>query len=196
MVLVIVLVHAVSSHEVEIGIVSFDYLAHTLDVFGIVVVVDGIGLRLAHDAAVGDVIEAGETDRDQFALCQRDEIFIARLPQAVPFEAKVLEPVAVRRIRHHFRRPGLVVLNATDLYRRIVDVDPVVGKLLAVFSDQGHGEEVAILQRPGRANGVFRQSRPQRFRKLAQWRRTDDVIGDNFASLAIPRRALDFPLIH
>ena len=56
MVLVVVLVHAVAADQMQRRIVRCDVLADRVDVRLVVVVVDRVGLVLAHHAAVLDLV--------------------------------------------------------------------------------------------------------------------------------------------
>jgi hypothetical protein len=124
--------------------------------FRIVVVVNWIRFFLSNHATIEDIALARQADLDQLALGQGNQIFIFRIPEAVVFKTKVFEPVAgFVRIGHHFRGPGPEVLNPANLHTRIVNVDPIIMKSVAVFQDQHHGQEVAVFERIGGALCFF-----------------------------------------
>ena len=71
-------------------------------------------------------------------------------------ETEILEAItSLVRIGDHLRRPGAKVLNATNFYARVMDIDPVIVKHLPILQNQHDGEEIAILQAFGRADGAI-----------------------------------------
>ena len=146
-ILVVVLVHAVAADQVQTGHVLFQPLAKQADAVLVVLVINGIGTALTDHGAVDHVAGRNEAQLDQFLVGQADQRLVGRFPQSVAREAEVFEPQAIKlRIGHQVWRPGLEVLDASDLYRGIVDIDPVVVEAVDIAHDQGHGQEVAIAQ--------------------------------------------------
>ena len=73
------------------------------------------------------------------------------------FETKIFQAVAsFVRLRHHLRRPRSEVLDPAHLYTRIMDVNPVVVKSVAILENEHDGEKITILERVGRAFRFFR----------------------------------------
>ena len=186
-VLVIVFVHPVAANEMEIRITLFELLANGADVLGVIVVVNRISFFLANHRAVEHVTGFGQTYLKQLALGQLDQVFILRIPNAVVFEAEILKTVTrFVGVRYHLGRPGTEILDPADFDVRIVDVNPVVVKRIAILYDQHDGEEVAVLQRIGRGPGRFGNSRPNSANQLAHRRRGNNML--RFELLRFPLR--------
>src|SRR5207247_10933517 len=74
-----------------------------------------------------------------------DERVVVQRPEVVAGAAEVLEADASRRrVGHHPRAPGAVVLDAPDAHRGLVDVDPVVREEVLAVDDERDGQEVAV----------------------------------------------------
>jgi hypothetical protein len=113
---VVVLVHPVPPHGVEVGD-GVDVRPRRVEVFGVDRVVDGVGLGLPDDGAVEDLGRVDEAQRREFLLGQLDEVLILAGPQAVALEAEVLETKARGPgARDHRLAPVVEVLDATDLH--------------------------------------------------------------------------------
>src|SRR5216684_2285165 len=188
MVLVVVLVHPIAPGEVQ-GRETLLHLAPDhFDVRGIARVVDRVGLGLADDAAVEDLVARCEPDLLQLAGGESEQVGVGRAPEPVSLEAEVLEAVAAEGgVGHHLRRPGLEVLDPPDLHARVVDVDPVVVEPLRVLQDEHHGEEVAVAQGPGGVEGAPRKLRPEHAGKASQRDRGDYMLGDELLAGAPAR---------
>ena len=156
------------------------------DVLAIVVVVDRIGLRLAHHAGVDDVALGDQSDLGDFLLRERDQLRVGRVPQAVALEAEIFEAEAAHAGLHHLGRPRAEILHPADLHGRIVDVDPVVGKEVGLSHHQRDGEEVAIAQR--RAHAGARSASADLVDQFAHRRRRDDMVA-RYRSHGCRRRA-------
>src|SRR5207249_12160429 len=103
-----------------------ELLADDGDVPRVIVVVNRIRFLLTNDAAIDKVPFPGKSDLNQLALGEFDQIGIARIPEAVVFEAEIFETVTdLVGIGHHLRRPRAEVLDATDFDAWIVNVDPI-----------------------------------------------------------------------
>ena len=102
------------------------------------------------------------------------------------------------RVRHHVRAPVLEVLDAADLHRGVVDVDPVVGKHVCLVDDQRDREEVAIVQPVGRRHALPAAPADQRAHQLAHRHRRDEVarrLGPSFAVALDARTAAMRPSV-
>jgi len=128
MILIIVFMHPIAADQMQARIALLEVEPDRRDVVTVVLVIDRIGLGLAHHAAVDDIRLRDQADLGDLALRQRDQLRIRRGPQAVALEAEIFEPKAALAGRHHLGRPRAEVLHPPDLHRRIVDVDPVVGE--------------------------------------------------------------------
>ena len=147
MILIIIAVHTVAANHVQRRIAAFQLGAHRLDIGGIVIVIDGIGLFLPNDRAADDILGLGQPELREFLRRQRDQIIIARRPQPITFEAEIFEADAGQAgIGHHFGRPAAEILHPPDLYLVVVDVDPVVGEQVFGADHQRNGEEIAVAQ--------------------------------------------------
>ena len=122
-------------------------LGDGIDVELVGVVVDRIGLGLAHHRAVDDIFGPGEAELTDFELGAGDQVGIGHVPGVVTGIAEIFHAVAGGvRIGHHVGRPGLEVLDAADLDAGIVDIDPVVVEALLAAGDQPDDQEVAVAQ--------------------------------------------------
>ena len=149
-VLVVVAVHAVASDKVQRGMLRFQFFPHDLNALGIVLVIDGVGLFLAHDRTADDIRRIAQAEDFHFLRGERDEIVVGRCPEAVAFEAEIFKTdTGDIAVGHHFGRPRTEILNAADLHLAVVDVDPVVWEQVLRLDLQRHGEEVAVLQPAG-----------------------------------------------
>src|SRR5260370_23423000 len=80
-----------------------------------------------------------------------------RIPQPIMLETKIFEAIAsFIVIGHHLRRPGAEVLDTADFDARIVDINPVIVKGVAILQNEHDGEEVAVLERFTRTFCSFR----------------------------------------
>src|SRR2546429_7754518 len=139
--------HTVATDEVQVRITVVQLLADGSDVPCVIVVVNGIRLFLANNAAIYEVPFPGQPDLNQLSLGELNQVAIARVPESVVLKAEVFETVTnLIWFGHHLRRPRAEVLNTTDFDAWIVNVDPVVIKHVSVFQDQHDGEEIAILK--------------------------------------------------
>ena len=101
---------------------------------------------------------------------------VRQRPEVVAVGAEVLEAQArLRLIRHHVRTPVLEVLDAADLARRIVNVDPVVREQVGAIDDHADGDEVAVLEIARRRCTTARRLRAQARHQMRQRHRRDDV---------------------
>src|SRR5256885_1128337 len=83
MVLVVVLVHAVAADEMQRREALGQFGADRLDVLLVALVVDGIGLLLAHDATVLDVVLGRKADDGELLLGERYQVGIGGIPESV-----------------------------------------------------------------------------------------------------------------
>ena len=151
-VLIVVFVHAVAADQVQVRTTGLQFLSNDSNVLCVIVIVNRIRFFLTHDATIDEIAFLGETDLNQFAPCEVDQLAVARIPKTVVFETEIFETVTdLVRIGHHLRRPGTEVLDTADLYAWVVNVDPVVIKHVAIFQDQHHRDKVAIFEAFGRA---------------------------------------------
>src|SRR5206468_5400089 len=82
-ILVVVFVHAVATDEMQIGITAVQFFANGLDMLGVIIVVNRIGFFLAHDAAVEDIAFACQTDLNELAFGQRNQVVVFRIPEPI-----------------------------------------------------------------------------------------------------------------
>ena len=90
MVLVVVFVHAVTANQVQVRVTRVQFLANRSHVPRVVVIVNRIGLLLTNDAAIDEIAFLRQPDLDQLALCELNQIPIARIPQSIVFETEIL----------------------------------------------------------------------------------------------------------
>ena len=147
MILVIVFVHAVTPDEVQIRIMAFELLANCGDVARIIVVVNWICFLLANNATVHKITLFGQTDLNQFAFRQLDQIAIARIPKTVVFKAEIFEAIAdLIGIGYHLWRPRAEVLNAANLNAWVVNIDPIVIEHMSISQNEHDREKVTVLE--------------------------------------------------
>ncbi len=152
-VLIVVFVHPIATDKVQIRITRVEFLPNRRNVTRIVVIVNRIRFFLANHSSIDNVAFLRETDLDQLAFRQLDQIFVFGFPKTVAFEAKVFQAVtSFVRIRNHFGRPGFEILDATDFDSWIVDVDPVVRKLIPLFQNFGRAPSAVRNFRTNSAN--------------------------------------------
>ena len=155
-ILIVVLMHAVAADQMQIRITVVEFLANGGDVPRVIVVVNRIRFLLTNDAAIDKVPFPGQSNLNQLAPGEFDQIGIARIPQPVVLEAEIFETVTnLIGIRNHLRRPGAEVLNATNFDAWIVNVDPIVIKHPSISQDQHDREKIAIPEAFGRAFRSF-----------------------------------------
>ena len=105
-ILVVVFVHAVTADQVQVRVTRVQFLTNSGDVPRVVVIVNRIGLLLTNDAAIDEIAFLRQPDLNQLALCELNQIVIARIPQSIVFETEILQTVAnLVRLGHHFGRP-------------------------------------------------------------------------------------------
>src|SRR5215831_16980351 len=142
----------------------------------VVAVVYRIRFPRSYHTAVHDVFAPTQTDAGQFLRRRGDDLRVGLRPEVIALEAEVLHAVAAkRRIRDEVGRPGFKNLNAPRAHRRIVDVDPVVGKIRPLLHDQRDGHEVAVSESSRRLARGFWRGRLDRLDDLTHWRRRHDV---------------------
>ena len=159
-ILVVVFVHSVTANQVQVRVPRVQFLTNGGDVPRVVVIVNRIRFLLANDAAIDEIAFLRQPDLNQLALCELDQVFVARVPKTVVFETEILQTVTnLVRLGHHFGRPRSKILNTADFDAWVVNVDPVVIEHLSIFQNQHDGEEIAILEALSRALGSFTHSR-------------------------------------
>ena len=146
MILVVVLVHAVPPHRVQIGN-GVDVTTDRIEVVPVLRVVDRIGLGHSDHGSVFHVRRSGEAQLLQLARGLTDQLGVRALPEPVTFETEVLHAeTCPPRHRHHGGAPVVEILDTAHLHARSVDVDPVVREEIRLVEDQCDHEEVAIGQ--------------------------------------------------
>ena len=101
-ILVVVLVHAVPTDQVQVGKAGLQLDRDGLDVTSVIVIVNRIRFLLPNDTAIEHVPFFGQSDLHQFACGQLDQLFVFRIPDAVVLETEIFQAVAgLVRIRHH-----------------------------------------------------------------------------------------------
>ena len=76
-VLIVILVHAVAPHQMQVRKPIFQLLSDRIDVRRVVVVVNWISFLLPHDAAVQNVTCFRQPNLHEFARGQLNQVFIA-----------------------------------------------------------------------------------------------------------------------
>ena len=175
-VLIVVLVHPVAAHGVEIRDLV-DVAAQHGQVARVRRIVDRVRLGHPDHAAVPYPGGIDETELAQFLRGEGDQVRVGARPEPVAFETEVLEPEARRpRFGHHGTAPVVEVLDTADLHARRVDVDPVVREDVVGVDHQRDGQEVAVVQPiPGRPDRG-RRRRIERLRQVPQRHRGDEMI--------------------
>ena len=140
----------------HVGRVGLEPAPEHVDVVGVGLVVDRVGLGHAHHVAGLDLVGVDQPEGLQLPRAQGDEVLVGRRPELVALEHEVLEAEAGAAVLDQVRRPRAEVLDAADLDLGGVDVDPVVGEAGRLGHDQGDGEEVAVAggRRPRRATSA------------------------------------------
>src|SRR6266478_6202446 len=102
-------------------------------------------------------------------------------------ETKIFEAVAsFIVIGDHLRRPGAEVLDTADFDARIVDVNPVIVKGVAILQNEHDGEEVSVLERFGRTFCSFGYGRRKSADEFAHGRGRNYVLGLEGLHTALP----------
>src|SRR6266567_3636815 len=86
--------HAVTADQVQVRVTRVQLLTNRGDVPRVVVIVNRIGLLLTNDAAIDEIAFLRQPDLNQLALCELDQVLIARIPQSIVFETEILQTVA------------------------------------------------------------------------------------------------------
>ena len=174
-VLVVVLVHAVATRRHDVRGVVGDPVPQDRDVVLVVLVVDRIRLGHPHDVAGLDLARVGEDRVLQLALALLDEVLVGLRPHLVALVHEELEAEARAALLDEVRRPGPEVLDATDLHRGIVDVDPVVGERELQRHDERDGHEVPVREALGGGSDVVGHRRIHGADQRTERHRRDDV---------------------
>src|ERR1051326_126520 len=149
MVLIVVFMHAIPTHQLQIG-QAFDEVANDTHRIIITGIIYGVRLRHSNDSPILDINRLRESQRFQFSLAQRNEITIRHRPQSIAFEAEIFQGKArFGWIRHHLGTPILEVLDASEFDVRIMDVDPVIREEVGLVDNQCHGQKITVLQAVG-----------------------------------------------
>src|SRR5262245_42625042 len=96
MVLVVVFVHAIATNEMKGWKTQRQLAADSLHVGRVSLVVDGVGLRLAHDAGIGDLVCAHEANPMDFGFCERHKLIVSSCPEIVTLKAEIFKAKARR----------------------------------------------------------------------------------------------------
>src|SRR5271157_2712522 len=126
-VLIIAGVQAGTAGRIDVEEGGVQPVLYRFAVLVVIAIVNGVGIRDADDTTVDDIRAPGDADLAQFTRRQADELLIVHPPEAIPLVAEVLHSKAsLGRIGHHVTAPVLVVLDASDMHARVVNVNPVV----------------------------------------------------------------------
>ena len=159
MVLVVVLVHAVASDDVQVCEIFASSRSDRVQMGLVPGAVDGIRLLHPHDSAPADLLPP-RLDKAQAAERARACPGLDQVPSPAtstgarrPRSRNTPSP---RRGRarwppHHGFAPVLEVLNPPHLHFWLVDVDPVVRERVFALDDEGDREEIPVAQRAGAA---------------------------------------------
>ena len=125
MILIVVLVHAVASHQKQV----FKSI-HIAPDFRETVVgaeISRIGLGHADHAGVQNIGLIDDADFGNFRLRKVNHFFIRQFPDVIRFVAEVLESnPGIARIAHQMRAPVVEDLHAAHLNIGFLNIDPVV----------------------------------------------------------------------
>ena len=111
----------------------------------------------------------------ELALALLDQVVVGLGPHVVALVHEELEPQTRAPVLDQIRRPPPEVLDPSDLDRRVVDVDPVVGKAVRLGDDERDGDEVAVAQRVGRRQDRRADGRVHRAQERADRHRRDHL---------------------
>src|SRR5215212_5739492 len=125
-VLVVVPVHAVPTHEEQVRNAECPVL-HDIELL-ISAEVRRIRLRHAQHAAVEHVLALDEPDALELLGAELDQVGVGHVPELLAFVHEVLEadPNRVLAVGHHVGAPVVEHLDAADLHAAVLHVDPVV----------------------------------------------------------------------
>ena len=189
-VLVIVAVHAVAAHGLEVGeaLEIGSEGVHMGTVFG---VVDGVGVEFAdHMAFEAEVGFFGETQAGDFFFCKRNEFGIGHRPEVVAARAEVFHAErGAGAFGDHVGGPVAEILDAADADFGGVDVDPIVGENVGLAAGERDDEKVAVAQAAGGFENHRRRGGREVFDERGNGHRGDDLAATEDVGVSL---VLDF----